>query len=88
MYYLEQGMESALLKQKRLQQTSSLLYSFHKLGSYSTCALQNSFAHSQVVSSSLWCHFDSSGESQPPNLPEFGLIVLVHMQVSMIQTDE
>ena len=63
MNYLEQGMKSALLKQKRLQQTSSLLYSFHKLGSYSTCVLQNSFAHSQVMPS---CPSGSTGKSQPP----------------------
>jgi hypothetical protein len=66
MNYLEQGMKSALLKQKRLQQTSSLLYSFHKLGSYSTCALRNSFAHSQVMSSCPWCPSGSTGKSQPP----------------------
>jgi len=62
-YYLEQGMKSALLEQKRLEQTSSLLYSFHKLGSYSTCVLQNSFAHSQVMPS---CPSGSTGKSQPP----------------------
>jgi hypothetical protein len=67
MYYLEQGMKSALLKQERLQQTSSLLYSFQKLGSYSTCVFQNSFAHSQVMSGcpTRW-HGDSIGKSQLP----------------------
>ncbi len=57
MYYLEQGMKSALLKQKRLQQTSSLLYSFHKLGSYSTCVAEllcSQSSHVKLFPVSWW----------------------------------